>query len=125
MTSLRPPSAFDELLYAGIVTDIIGAYDWLVCYMLRASAECLEANSKKYDSFTAKNESQAYYARTLSVAFVERFVFIKFLEKSTADGLDPSLRDVLLKLCSLFGTWSLEKHLANLYQGAQACNFIS
>ncbi|KAL0272768.1 UNVERIFIED_CONTAM: hypothetical protein PYX00_005616 [Menopon gallinae] len=96
---------------------IIRCYDWLICYLLKSSAECLEANSKKYDSFTAKNESQAYHARTLSIAYVERIVCVKFLEKCNAEGLDPNLRNVLLKLCSLFGAWSLEKHLANMYQG--------
>ena len=29
----------------------------------------------------------------------------------------PSIKEVLLKMCSLYGLWSLEKHAATLYQG--------
>lgn len=100
--------------------NLIKAYDWLVCWMLKSTAERLETNSKKHDSFTAKNESQAYYARTLSIVFIERFILVKFFEKATSPEIGPELQNILLKLCSLYGAWSLEQHLTILYQGGYA-----
>lgn len=47
-------------------------YDWLTCYLLKASYENYESNVKQnMDSFTAKNENQVFYARNLSIAFVQ------------------------------------------------------
>lgn len=54
------------------IVDLIKAYDWLVCWMLKITAERLEQNRVKHkDKFTAFNESQAYYARTLAIVFAE------------------------------------------------------
>lgn len=36
------------------------------------------------------------------------------------EATDPQIKSVLLKLFSLFGLWSLEKHLNLLYQGGYA-----
>ena len=46
-------------------------------------------------------------------------LFYKFIQGSS---LTPELREVLLKLCSLYGLWSLEKHSATLYQGSVHCH---
>lgn len=52
-------------------------YQWLSCYLLKASYEKYESNLKKgMDAFTAKNESQVYYARNLSVAYIQVFKII-------------------------------------------------
>ena len=55
-------------MFAGLVS----AYRWLVCYLLRESAEKLdtELNAGK-DAFTARNDSQVYYCRRLALAFIE------------------------------------------------------
>lgn len=99
-------------------TDIIRTYEWLVCWLLKATSEKLQKNLDKHgDSFTAKNESQVYYARTLAIAFIERFVIVKFLEKATSPEIGPEMNNVLLKVCSLYGTWALEQHISILYQG--------
>lgn len=48
------------------------ALNWLVAYLLDTTAQKL-ANLKKQgkSSFTARNESQSFYARTLSMAYGE------------------------------------------------------
>lgn len=54
------------------VSTLLKAYQWLVCYLLSITEEkvaALVASGK--DPFTAKNESQVFFARTLSIAFIE------------------------------------------------------
>ena len=46
-------------------------------------------------------------------AVLQRFKEAIFNEDETPQALKP----VLLKLCSLYGLWSLETHLTTLYQG--------
>jgi hypothetical protein len=49
--------------------------------------------------------------------FPQHFILHTFLSHVTSDGPDPSVKAVLLKLCSLYGAYGLEKHLVTLYQG--------
>ncbi|KAJ7387267.1 acyl-Coenzyme A oxidase [Desmophyllum pertusum] len=96
---------------------LVGAYQWLVCYLLKQSATKLRqelANGK--DSFTAKNDSQVFYCRSLALAYIE---FCRDSKKQffNEDETPQALRPVLLKLCSLYGLSSLETHLTTLYQG--------
>lgn len=50
----------------------------------------------------------------------QRFILVKFFEKATSPEIGPELQNILLKLCSLYGAWSLEQHLTILYQGGYA-----
>ncbi|KAK3587288.1 hypothetical protein CHS0354_034441 [Potamilus streckersoni] len=101
---------------------ILGAYRWLIAQLLVDSAAKLsEQYSTGKDSFTARNDSQAYFCRSLSLAFIEHTVldrFFKMIEEGR-DGEDTpqELHKVLLRMGALFGLWRLEKHLATLYQG--------
>ena len=53
-------------------TVAVSAYKWLVCYLLEESAAKYQAqlNSGK-SAFAARNDSQAYYCRSLSLVFIE------------------------------------------------------
>ncbi len=52
--------------------DAIAAYEWLVSFLLCESSNKLrEELSRGKDNFTARNDSQVYYCRTLSIAFIE------------------------------------------------------
>ncbi len=52
--------------------DAVSAYEWLVCHLLHESGNKLrEELSSGKDNFTARNDSQVYYCRTLSIAFIE------------------------------------------------------
>ncbi|XP_013380752.1 peroxisomal acyl-coenzyme A oxidase 3-like [Lingula anatina] len=96
----------------------LAAYEWLVCYLLQQSAEKLqhELQSGK-DSFQARNDSQVYYCRTLAIAYIQHIVLQRFYKQATDDETPKDLQPVLGKLVSLYGLWSLEKHLASLYEG--------
>ena len=47
-------------------------FDWLLCYILDKSFKKVEKylNSGK-DLFTARNESQVFYSKTLAIIFIE------------------------------------------------------
>jgi hypothetical protein len=55
--------------------------------------------------------------------FFQHFILHNFMSYITTDGLDPWVQAVLLKLCSLYGACSLERHLATLYQGMYPAAF--
>ncbi|GFG32146.1 hypothetical protein Cfor_06903 [Coptotermes formosanus] len=100
---------------------LLAAYKWLVCWLLQATANKIKSHRQLgKDAFSAKNDSQAFFAKTLSLAFIEHFILHNFMSYITTDGLDPWVQAVLLKLCSLYGACSLERHLATLYQGGYA-----
>lgn len=96
--------------------NIISTYQWLVAYLLRKTHTNLENSMKSKDTFWAKNENQVFNAKNLSVAFIEHFMLQVTLSK-IKEASEESVKNVLLKLFSLFGLWSLEKHVASLYAG--------
>jgi len=100
---------------------LLKAYQWLVCYLTESTVDRLKVHQAQgKDAFTAKNESQVFFARTLSIVFVEHYILWKFSERVDSQAHDPSIQEVLRKLAALYGVWSLERHLATLYQGGYA-----
>ncbi|KAK7867138.1 hypothetical protein R5R35_005853 [Gryllus longicercus] len=96
---------------------IIAAYKWLICWLLEETEKRIEQQIKLgKDAFTAKNNAQVFFAKTLSIAFIEHFILSLFWT-SIQSNKDQQQHSILKTLCSLYGTWSLEKHLAILYQG--------
>lgn len=100
---------------------LLGSYKWLVCWLLKATFKKVNSISQNgIDAFTAKNESQTYFARSLSLAFVEHYILEKFWGNLTStsanhEKADRSIKNVLEKCFLLYGLWSLEKHLGTLY----------
>ncbi|KAJ9594894.1 hypothetical protein L9F63_013819 [Diploptera punctata] len=100
---------------------LLSAYRWLVCWLLRATAEKVQSQQRSgKDAFEVKNDSQVFFAKSLSLAFIEHFMLQNFWSHITSNGIEPELKNVLTNLCSLHGAWRLEKHLATLYQGGYA-----
>lgn len=96
---------------------LIQIYDWLVLYLLEKSYnKLLELSKTKKDEFDIKNDIQVYHARPLSLVYAEVNIFKHFLNFALSHD-DKSIKDVLLKLVSLYGAWSLEKHLGLLFEG--------
>ncbi|XP_063780212.1 peroxisomal acyl-coenzyme A oxidase 3 isoform X2 [Pseudophryne corroboree] len=96
----------------------LAAYKWLVCYLLNDSYHKLQHERQKTSNdFHARNNSQVYYCRSLSIAFIEHTVLQRYYDYTHDPSTPASLQPVLKKLCSLYGLWSLSKHIAVLYQG--------
>lgn len=116
-------SKFDCKSFEEITPDsILNCYKWLIQYLLDITSEKFNhsQNSGK-DVFRARNDSQIFLARTLSIAFIEHYVMEQFWTKlCQKPELAQNVREVLTKLLLLYGLWSLEKHLGTLYQGGFA-----
>ena len=55
-------------------------FDWLLCYMVDKSYRKLEQNLKQgKDLFTARNENQVFYSKTLAIIFIEVEFNIKLI----------------------------------------------
>ncbi|XP_046389776.1 peroxisomal acyl-coenzyme A oxidase 3-like [Ischnura elegans] len=112
---------------------ILEMYQWLICYLLECTKKAYDrymskpsgdseasfVKDEKANAFMARNNTQAYLAHPLSLAYVEHFMISAFWKKCM-EQQDPSIRSVLLKLCVLFGLCKLESHLATFYEGGYA-----
>ena len=101
---------------------ILEIYKWLVCYQLRSTAEkfqTLMSSSEDEDTFAVRNKRQVYFARTLSLAYIEHFMLETFHnELCCRESLPENIRSVLNNILVLFGLWRLEtSHLGTLYEG--------
>ncbi|KXJ29078.1 peroxisomal acyl-coenzyme A oxidase 3 [Exaiptasia diaphana] len=94
------------------------AFQWLVCYLwLESGAKYRQQLAFGKDPFSAKNDSQVFFCRSLSLAYIQCEVFRRFKEACRSADTPVGLRPVLTLMCSLYGLWTLEKHLATLYEG--------
>ncbi|XP_071501101.1 peroxisomal acyl-coenzyme A oxidase 3-like [Diadema antillarum] len=108
-------STLEEVIRPQVIID---AYRWLVVYLLQESSHKVQhelMNGK--DAFTARNDSQVYFCRSLALVYMQHTLLDQFWQYVEGADLLPEQRAVLTKLCSLFGLWSLEKHMSTLYQG--------
>ncbi|XP_017771028.1 PREDICTED: peroxisomal acyl-coenzyme A oxidase 3-like [Nicrophorus vespilloides] len=96
---------------------ILRMYKWLVVYLLKSSYEKYERSLKESnDAFWAKNNNQVYYARSLSVAYINHYMLHVFLKRIN-EAEDPKVRNVLERLFALYGLFTLERSLGHLYKG--------
>ncbi|XP_065345183.1 peroxisomal acyl-coenzyme A oxidase 3-like [Cloeon dipterum] len=100
---------------------ILEMYQWLMCHLLGKTEALLQSHlAAGSHPFTARNESQVFHARTLSLAYIEHYCLLLFWREVKEKSAEPSLIAVLEKVATLFGLWSIEKHLATLYEGGYA-----
>lgn len=92
-------------------------FDWLLCYMLDKSYAKLDKNLKAgKDLFMARNESQVFYSKTLSIIFIERQIIERFIHRIEENN-DLSLKPALDRILYLSALHFLEKHLLIFYEG--------
>ncbi|RWS29699.1 Peroxisomal acyl-coenzyme A oxidase 3-like protein [Leptotrombidium deliense] len=109
---------------------VLDSYKFLISFLMRETAIKLKSELESgKDLFTARSESQVYFARTLSMAYVEYVMIQRWSNFLRTEISDESLMTVLKRLGVLYGLWSLEKHMSLLYQsgycrGPQPFSFI-
>jgi len=97
---------------------VLGAYQWLVCYLLNESKAKVQGDIKRgVHPFVARGEAQVYLCHTLAIAFVETTVIDWYYRFVSSKDIPKDASLTLKRLCDLYGAWSLEKHLATLYIG--------
>ncbi|UYV61380.1 ACOX3 [Cordylochernes scorpioides] len=97
---------------------MVEIFQWLFCYQLcQSSARVNEQLARRPDLFTAKNNSQVYFCRTLSLLYFELVAINKWLSLLQTPGLDPEILKVLNDIGLLFAQWCLQKRLDILYEG--------
>uniref|UniRef100_A0AAG5D9G9 Acyl-coenzyme A oxidase n=1 Tax=Anopheles atroparvus TaxID=41427 RepID=A0AAG5D9G9_ANOAO len=116
-TLLKRRSNWTTPAHAAAIPNQLEALDWLVAYLLEETHGKL-SNLKHLgkSTFEARNNSQSFFARTLSIAYGERmllFVFTKFLTNLETG---PE-RQVLERLGALYGASAILRHVGVFYQG--------
>lgn len=70
--------------------------------------------------FAMKNNSQTFYAMTLSMIYGERFIFVSFYEQLRELEGHPEEQKVLFTLLSFYGLSIVQKYVGTLYEGGFA-----
>lgn len=123
-------SNFSQLKELSSFDIILKCYEWLLCHLMEQTNKHInKAKSDGANAFTAKNISQVYKARTLSVAFAEYYALCSFKKKFEAEQTINSLRPVLEKIFLIYGFWNIDKHLSYFYiggfsQGTEFSEFV-
>ncbi|XP_026330000.1 peroxisomal acyl-coenzyme A oxidase 3 [Hyposmocoma kahamanoa] len=95
---------------------ITSTYKWLLCWLLKETREKYNAEiGKGLSAFQAKTKSQVYRWKTLTRVYAEYLAIMFSLE--SIEKKEKSLQPVLYKLFTLYGLWSLDNWLVELYQG--------
>ncbi|KAH0560981.1 peroxisomal acyl-coenzyme A oxidase 3-like isoform X1 [Cotesia glomerata] len=94
------------------------AFQWLLCYYFEKTYRRVEIlKSGGNDPFTIRNDSQTFYAKSLSLIYGEHAIFKSFIDKIEDPCWSNEEKIVLKKMCSLYGSSCLERWLGDLYSG--------
>lgn len=97
------------------IPSVLKVYQFLVCYLLSRSKKKLDSiTSKGLDNFAARNQSQIYHLKSLSIAFFECISIERFYSYASQPEIPDDLALILKKLGHLYGLWCLEKHFPTL-----------
>ncbi|OQR75123.1 peroxisomal acyl-coenzyme A oxidase 3-like [Tropilaelaps mercedesae] len=99
------------------VQEVLETYEWLVCHLLQQWQLALKSCRMEVNGLTAKNNTQVFLARELSLVFIEMVIlkcFDQLSEEVSGKGVP---RVLLIRITLTFGLWCLEKRLSDLYAG--------
>ncbi|XP_039308037.1 peroxisomal acyl-coenzyme A oxidase 3-like [Solenopsis invicta] len=114
---------FNQTTVEGVLKpeNLLLVFKWLVCYYLNKTyRRMMELKSSGMSDFDVRNNIQTFLARTLSLVYAEHVLMLYFIKCIQDPKWKPNEKEVLTKLCSLFGAVTLEKRLGDLYGGGYA-----
>lgn len=98
-------------------------YEWLLCYLLQETEQRVSFDLKAgCDRFEARNNSQVYAARELSLVYAEYFCMTQFVRRCQEDDTATSLKIILQRLYNIYALWCIDRRMANFYIGQFAQN---
>ncbi|GAB1864324.1 Acyl-coenzyme A oxidase [Camponotus japonicus] len=101
--------------------NLLLTFKWLMCYYLKKTYQHIkDFKSNGMSDFDITNNSQLFLARTLSLVYGEHALMLYFIRCLQDPKWKVNEREVLTKLCSLFGAVTLEKRLGDLYGSGYA-----
>ncbi|XP_046820780.1 peroxisomal acyl-coenzyme A oxidase 3 [Vespa crabro] len=101
--------------------NLLFSFQWLLCYYLKKTYKHVQdLKENGYTDFMIRNDSQLFFARTLSLVYGEYVLLKTFIDCIKEPIWRTEEYEVLRKLCSLFGSTALEKRLTDLYAGGYA-----
>ncbi|XP_073986322.1 peroxisomal acyl-coenzyme A oxidase 3-like isoform X2 [Rhodnius prolixus] len=101
--------------------NLLSMYQWLVLHLIQKTYTIYQSNvSRGLDEFTVKNNTQVYAGRTLGIVYSEHFLLQKFVE--FAESQSGQIRNVLITLSSLLGSWLIERHMNLFFEGGYCSN---
>ncbi|XP_043799974.1 peroxisomal acyl-coenzyme A oxidase 3-like isoform X1 [Apis laboriosa] len=97
------------------------SFTWLLCYYLKRTYEQTQNLKRKgCDDFDIRNNTQVFFAQTLSILYGQHVIMKYFIECIQNPLWRSEERNILTKLCSLYGAVILEKRLGDFYAGGYA-----
>ncbi|OXU31199.1 hypothetical protein TSAR_015946 [Trichomalopsis sarcophagae] len=94
---------------------------WITCYYMKKTYQLVQSMKQNGKSdFVARNDSQLFNARTLTLVYGEHALVQEFIRNNNKPEYTDNERAVLNKLCSLYAAWNIEKRLGDFYAGGFA-----
>ncbi|XP_037959957.1 peroxisomal acyl-coenzyme A oxidase 3 [Teleopsis dalmanni] len=102
---------------------VLRCYEWMLCYLLDTTTKrvALSVNNGVH-RFEARNNSQVYGARELSLAYAEYFALCKYVKRVQRSDVVGTLANVMELLFGVYAMWCLDRHLTIFYVGGFATN---
>lgn len=100
---------------------VLHCYEWLLCYLLDVSSKRIKSDiGGGAHRFDARNNSQVYGARELSVAYAEYFALTCFCERFKRPDVIGELSIALRLIFAVYSMWLLDRHMTTFYVGGFA-----
>uniref|UniRef100_A0A1I8Q5I1 Acyl-coenzyme A oxidase n=1 Tax=Stomoxys calcitrans TaxID=35570 RepID=A0A1I8Q5I1_STOCA len=100
---------------------VLKCYEWMLCHLLEVTSSRIDndMNSGSH-RFTARNNSQVYGAREMSMIYAEYFSLSRYVERSQQPDVHGEYAKILKLLFDVYAMWCLDKHLTTFYVGGFA-----
>ncbi|XP_053958182.1 peroxisomal acyl-coenzyme A oxidase 3 [Anastrepha ludens] len=100
---------------------VLHCYEWMLCYLVdktsKRVAQDIKAGAHRFD---ARNNSQVYGARDLSLAYAEYFALSRFRQRFRRLNVNTELSQVLELLFAVYSMWCIDRHMTTFYVGGFA-----
>ncbi|XP_059613387.1 peroxisomal acyl-coenzyme A oxidase 3 [Phlebotomus argentipes] len=117
-------SNFESLVQRFEVTSwqfINHCLEWLMCWLMQSIAEDVrKAKANGACSFEAKNNTQVYKAKDLSIIYAEFYAISSFRLRCRKSDVPASVKPTLECIHQVYGLWVIDRHMVAFYQGSFA-----